>query len=84
MPKARAPNAPCVAVWLSPADNRLARLRRAELRTDHMHDAALLAAEAQQVDAELATVLLHFAHLAPGGFDLDRHAAEHFSGIGWR
>src|SRR5690606_37813622 len=35
------------------ADDRLAGLRRAELGTDHVHDAALTAEEAAQLDAEL-------------------------------
>ena len=46
------------------ADDGLAGLRRAELGTDDVHDAALLAAEAEQLDAELAAVL--FQLLAPG------------------
>ena len=66
------------------ADDGLAGLRRAELRTDDVDDAALLAAEAEQLDAELPAVLFHRLDLARRGFDLDRHAAEHFGGIGRR
>ncbi len=66
------------------ADDGLAGLRRTLFWADHVHDAALVAAEAQQFDAELAAVLFQFLHLARGGFDLDRHAAEDFIGIGRR
>src|SRR5690606_40679962 len=47
------------------ADDRLARLRRAELGTDDVHDAALPAEEAAQLDAELGAVRLELAYL-PG------------------
>ena len=41
MPNAKAPNAPCVAVWLSPQTMAHARLREAQLGTDHVDDALL-------------------------------------------
>src|SRR5690606_5379511 len=41
-----------------------ARLRGAELRTDHVHDALVGAAEPEQFDAEFAAVLFELAHLA--------------------
>ena len=47
------------------ADDGLARLRQAELRADHVHDAALLAAAAEQLDAELGAVALQLRDL-PG------------------
>ena len=47
-----------------------------------MDDAALLAAESEQLDAELAAVLFHRLDLARSGFDLDRHATEDFGGVG--
>src|SRR5690606_4867136 len=47
-----------------PADDRLAGLSRAELRPDHVHDAALPAVEAAQLDAELLAVRIHAPDLA--------------------
>ncbi len=52
------------------ADDRLAGLCRAKLRADHMHDAALFAVEAQEIEPELRTVLLHLRDL-PGGLFAD-------------
>ena len=56
MPKAIAPNAPCVEVWRVAADDRHAGLGQAELRADDVHDALLDVAERVQPDAELLGV----------------------------
>jgi len=44
MPNARAPNAPCVAVWLSRTPPS-SGLRQPQLRSDHVHDALALAVD---------------------------------------
>ena len=48
MPKARAPNAPCVAGVRVAADDRHARLGQAQLRPDHVHDALALVARCRR------------------------------------
>ena len=82
MPKARAPKAPWVLVWLSPQTMVLPGLREAEFRSDDVHDAALIALEIEQLDAELGAVLLQLRDLLRGRFDRDRHAAEDLLGAG--
>ena len=48
------------------ADDRRARLRRAELGPHDVHDAAVAAREAAQLDAEILAVALHLPHLLRG------------------
>src|SRR5690606_41855361 len=48
------------------ADDRLAGLRRAEPRAAHVHDAALAADEAPQLDAELGAAPPQLTHLTRG------------------
>ena len=64
MPKASAPKAPWVAVWLSPQTIVMPGLGDAQLRADHVDDALAVGAEAVQLQAELLAVALQ-------GFDLD-------------
>ena len=66
------------------ADDRLAGLRRAELRTDDVHDAATLVLQADQVDAELGAVHFELPDLFRGRLELDRHAAEDLRRVGRR
>ena len=80
MPKARAPNAPCVEVWRVAADDGLARLRDAELGPDDVHDAAAAVLQVEQLDAELPRVDLELLHLLRRRIDRDGHAAEHLLG----
>ena len=54
MPKASAPNAPCVLVWLSPQTMVMPGCVSAELRADDVHDAAPVVLQPEQLDAELA------------------------------
>ena len=56
MPKASAPNAPWVDVWLSPHTIVMPGLRQAELRPDHVHDPFAAAAGGEQAHAELLAV----------------------------
>ena len=53
MPKAIAPKAPWVEVWLSPQTSVDAGQRKAEFRPDHVDDAMPLVAHRNVVDAEL-------------------------------
>ncbi len=62
------------------ADDGLARLRRAQLRSDDVHDAAPIAAQAEQLDAEFRAVVLELANLLRRRLDRDRHAAEDLLG----
>ena len=55
------------------ADDGHARLRRAELRADDVHDAAPRIAHAEQLDAEFGGVPLELPHLPGGGVQRDRH-----------
>ena len=52
------------------ANDGHAGLRRAELGTDDVHDAAPRIAHAEQLDAELGAVALQLAHLLGGGVHL--------------
>ncbi len=63
------------------ADDRHARLRAAELRADHVHDAAPRIAEAEQLDAVHAGVALERRDLRRGGLVADRDAADELRGI---
>ena len=56
MPKASAPNAPCVEVWLSPQTIVMPGLRQPELGPDHVHDPLAPAAGREQRHAELRAV----------------------------
>ena len=68
MPKASAPNAPWVAVWLSPQTIVMPGWRDAELGPDDVDDALVLGAQASSSGiAELRAVALE---------RLDLHAAE--------
>ena len=83
MPKARAPNAPWVLVWLSPQTMVMPGWRGAELRADDVHDAAPRIAHAEQLDAELGGIAARAARTCRGGgIHRDRHAAEHLFGAG--
>ena len=68
MPKAMAPNAPCVLVWLSPQAIVMPGLRQAQLRADDVHDALMAAGAIEETDAELAAVALDRAHHRLGLF----------------
>ncbi len=56
MPKASAPNAPWVEVWLSPQTIVMPGLRHAELRPDHVDDPLAAAAGREQAHPELLAV----------------------------
>ena len=58
------------------ADDRLARLGRAELRADDVHDTAMLTAESVQLDAEVCAILFHLPHLLRGAFADDGEILE--------
>ena len=45
------------------ANDRFAGLRRTELGADDVHDSAMIAVEAEQVEPELAAVFFHLANL---------------------
>ncbi len=64
------------------ADDRLARLRGAELGADDVHDAAPVVLQPDQVEAELGTVELELADLAGRGLERDRLAAEDLRRVG--
>ena len=66
MPKARAPKAPCVLVWLSPQTMVLPGCVSPSSGPDDVHDAAQLVAHVEQLDAELGAVALQFGDLARG------------------
>ena len=57
MPNASAPNAPWVAVWLSPHTID-AGLRDSHLRADHVDDALVRGVHVEQFDTEVASVLV--------------------------
>ena len=66
------------------ADDRHARLGRAQLRPDHVHDAAMRAAPAVQLDAELARIGFELRDL---GFSFRGHVgtlARRVGRQGWR
>ena len=65
MPKASAPNAPCVRRVAVAADDRHARLRQAELRADHVDDALAAAAGREERHAELRAVARAARRAAP-------------------
>ena len=80
MPKASAPNAPCVEVCAVAADDRHAGLGQAQLRADDVHDALLDVAQRVQPDAELGAVLaqrLDLRAATPG-----RRSARAMSSVG--
>ena len=58
------------------ADDRASGLGEPELGADDVHDATPVVAHAEQLDAELATVVFELAHLACGRLDRDRHAGR--------
>ena len=66
MPKASAPKAPCVEVWLSPQTIGHAGLGEAELRADDVHDALLGVAHRVEADAELLAVAAQRLDLGRG------------------
>ena len=66
MPKASAPNAPCVAVWLSPQTTVMPGCVKPELRPDHVHDALAVAVHAQAANAELGAVGFELGELLGG------------------
>ncbi len=65
MPKARAPKAPWVEVWLSPQTMVGAGQGEALLRADDVHDALPLVVETEVADAEAARVVGQRLHLQP-------------------
>src|ERR1700694_2813847 len=66
------------------ADDGHAGLRRPDLRTDDVHDAAPRVAHAEQLDAELGGVLLELTHLLRRRIYFDGYVAEHLVGAGRR
>ena len=58
------------------ADHRHARLRQSQLRTDHMHDALLVAAQRITVDAEVLAILDQLLHLRGRDLIHDRQPAR--------
>ncbi len=64
MPNASAPNAPWVAVWLSPHTMVIPGWVQPQLRPDDVHDAALRVVQIVQGDAELLAVQPQLAQLA--------------------
>ena len=59
IPKARAPNAPWVLVWLSPQTIVKPGRGQPQLGADHVHDPLAAALDVIERDAELATVRPH-------------------------
>ncbi len=80
MPKARRAECAVRRGVAVAADDGLAGLRRAQLRADDVHDAAVLVPEAEQFDAELGAVLLERTDLQCGRLDRDRCVAEDLLG----
>ncbi len=80
MPKARAPNAPCVEVWLSPHTIVLPGCVMPELGPDDVHDAAAAVLQVEQLDAELLRIDLELPDLLRRRVHRDGHAAEHLLG----
>ena len=72
IPKARAPNAPWVEVWLSPQTIVMPGWVRPELRADDVHDALVGVAHGKQPDPELGAVGGQHLHLAGRDGILDR------------
>ena len=72
MPNASAPNAPCVAVWLSPQTTVMPGCVKPELRPDHVHDALAVAMHTQAADAELGAIGFQLRQLPGGNFIHDR------------
>jgi len=81
MPKANAPNAPWVLVWLSPADPWSGQ-REPHLGADHVDDSLLLAGERVQLDAELGAVLLQRRELG-GALAVLHQQARARAGAAW-
>ena len=75
IPKASAPIAPCVLVWLSPQTMRHAGQRDALLRPDDVHDALARIEHREIRDAELGHVPLERLHLNAALLLLDAFAA---------
>ena len=80
MPKARAPNAPCVLVWLSPQTMVLPGCVAPSSGPITCTMPRLSLAMSMQLDAELGAVDLQLPHLPRRRLDRDRHAAEHLLG----
>ena len=76
MPNASAPNAPCVAVWLSPHTIVMPGWVEPELRPDDVDDALGVAAERVERDAEVAAVRLELGDLRRRLHVHDRQAAR--------
>ncbi len=80
MPKARAPKAPCVLVWLSPQTTVLPGCVRPSSGPMMWTMPRSVVAQVEQLDAELRAVLLQLGDLLRGRFHRDRRAAEHLLG----
>ncbi len=80
MPKARAPNAPCVLVWLSPQTMVLPGCVTPSSGPITCTMPRWLLLQAEQLDAELRAVLLELPDLLRRRLDGDRRAAEHLLG----
>ena len=61
MPKAKAPNAPWVEVWLSPQTISSPGKRQAQFRSDHMHDALPAIVEPEQGDVLIGGIFIELA-----------------------
>ena len=72
MPKASAPNAPWVEVWLSPQTTVMPGLGEPELRADDVHDALLGVVHRVERHAELGAVAAQRLHLGAGDLVGDR------------
>ena len=66
MPKASAPNAPCVEVWLSPQTMVMPGLRDAQLRADDVDDALIFAVHVEEAHADFAAIFLERVELQLG------------------
>ena len=66
IPKASAPNAPCVDVWLSPHTRSIPGKTKTELRPDHVDDALAPVADRIDVDPCLLAVRLDVVNHTSG------------------
>ena len=76
IPNARAPNAPWVAVWLSPQTIVMPGLGQAKLGPDDVDDALVRAADPMERDAELVAVRRQLLDLGGGHLVEDRQVAR--------
>ena len=87
IPNASAPNAPCGRRVAIAADHRHSRLRQAQFRPDHVHDALPVAIEAVAPNAEIAAIPLQRLNLRRADFVDNRQsvaASSESNGPWWQ